>query len=267
MKRSKNKDITDEIQDLRELAERKDIFVNQIHPAIKLITTIIYLLCLTSLSKYQLQGVILYAIYPIAMMRFSQIPIRESLHKVWGLFPVVCLIGLVNPVFDNDVIFYIGRFGMTGGVISALTFAMKGVLAVMSAVLLVCTTTIEDICQGLKMMHLPNPLITMLLLMYRYLSVLQREARCIWEAYRLRAPGQKGIHWKAWGSLVGMLLLRSMERAQEVYASMQMRGFSGTDWITGTEQKKPHRNDYLYGGMITGVLILIRVFIGIGVLT
>lgn len=240
---------------------------NEIHPAVKLMLTMIYLLCLTSLSKYQLQGVILYAIYPIAMMRFSQIPIRGSLRKVWGLFPVVCLIGLVNPIFDRSVIFYIGRFGVTGGVISALTFAAKGALAVMSAVLLVCTTTIEDICQGLKTMHLPDALITMLLLMYRYLSVLQREARQIWEAYCLRAPGQKGIHWKVWGSLVGMLLLRSMERAQEVYGSMQMRGFCRTDRITGINQKNLNRNDYLYGGMTAGVLIFIRLVIEIGVLS
>ena len=47
------------------------------------------------------------------------------------------------------------------------------------------------------------------------------------EAYKLRAPGQKGIHISAWGSFLGQLLLRSMDRAQELYGSMLLRGFQG----------------------------------------
>ena len=47
------------------------------------------------------------------------------------------------------------------------------------------------------------------------------------QAYSLRAPGQKGIHISAWGSFLGQLLLRSMDRAQELYSSMELRGFRG----------------------------------------
>ena len=47
------------------------------------------------------------------------------------------------------------------------------------------------------------------------------------DAYALRAPGQKGIQFSAWGSFLGQLLLRSMDRAEELYSSMQLRGFSG----------------------------------------
>ena len=45
------------------------------------------------------------------------------------------------------------------------------------------------------------------------------------DAYLLRAPGQKGIHISAWGSFLGQLLLRSMDRAQELWNSMQLRGY------------------------------------------
>ena len=47
------------------------------------------------------------------------------------------------------------------------------------------------------------------------------------EAYQLRAPGQKGLHVSAWGSFLGQLLLRSMDRAEALYESMELRGFSG----------------------------------------
>ena len=45
------------------------------------------------------------------------------------------------------------------------------------------------------------------------------------EAYHLRAPGQKGIHVSAWGSFLGQLLLRSMDRAQDIYSAMLLRGY------------------------------------------
>ena len=47
------------------------------------------------------------------------------------------------------------------------------------------------------------------------------------QGYSLRAPGQKGIHISAWGSFLGQLLLRSMDRAGELYNSMLLRGFKG----------------------------------------
>lgn len=46
-------------------------------------------------------------------------------------------------------------------------------------------------------------------------------------AYRLRAPESRGIPWKISGSLLGLLFLRSLERAQLVYESMKLRGFQG----------------------------------------
>ena len=68
-------------------------------------------------------------------------------------------------------------------------------------------------------------LVTTILLTYRYIVLLLQEANRISTAYALRAPGQKGIHFRAWGSLLGQLLLRSMDRAQLVYESMLLRGY------------------------------------------
>jgi len=55
--------------------------------------------------------------------------------------------------------------------------------------------------------------------------VMTEELAVMTDAYHLRAPGQKGIHISAWGSFLGQLLLRSMDRAQELYSSMILRGY------------------------------------------
>ena len=74
---------------------------------------------------------------------------------------------------------------------------------------------------------MPDILVTLLLLTYRYIGVMLEEVVIMSEAYSLRAPGQKGIHISAWGSFLGQLLLRSMDRAEGLYHSMLLRGFRG----------------------------------------
>ena len=108
-----------------------------------------------------------------------------------------------------------------------LTLMLKGCLALMASFLLVAPTTIDMLCAGLRQFHVPKLLVALLLLTYRYIGVMMEEASVMVQAYSLRAPGQKGIHISAWGSFLGQLLLRSMDRAQELYSSMELRGFRG----------------------------------------
>ena len=81
------------------------------------------------------------------------------------------------------------------------------------------------------------------------------------QAYRLRAPGQKGVHLKAWGSFVG-LLLRSIDRADEVYHSMLLRGYNGNFVYTQTLIRNaisPGKS-VLYGMGWIPALLFLRMF-------
>ncbi len=75
-------------------------------------------------------------------------------------------------------------------------------------------------------------------------------------AYRLRAPGQKGVHYKAWGSFLGQLLLRSMDKAEELYSSMRLRGFSGEFAYAAENKARPI--DFLFSFAACGLFLLFR---------
>ncbi len=139
----------------------------------------------------------------------------------------------------------LGVFSVRGGSISMLTLMMKGVFSLMAGYLLIATTKIDSLCYSLEMLRVPSVLITQLMLTYRYLFLLLGEVNRITQAYSLRAPGQKGIHFKAWGSLAGQLLLRSIDRAQLVYESMSLRGFHGS-FAWQKEQQKLKGADLFY---------------------
>ena len=76
------------------------------------------------------------------------------------------------------------------------------------------------------------------------------------DAYHLRAPGQKGIHISAWGSFLGQLLLRSMDRAQELYSSMLLRGYH--QHFHYADIKSFCTRDALYIFLCTAFFLLLR---------
>jgi cobalt/nickel transport system permease protein len=108
-----------------------------------------------------------------------------------------------------------------------ITLMMKGIFCLSASFLLAATTSMDALCAALRKIHVPGTIVTLLLLTYRYISVMLEELSVMTTAYKLRAPGQKGIAMQAWGSLAGQLLLRAMDRAGQLYESMRLRGFQG----------------------------------------
>ena len=97
----------------------------------------------------------------------------------------------------------------------------------MASFLLMATTKIDSLCAALRKLHVPVMMVSLLQLTYRYVGVMTGELAVMTDAYHLRAPGQKGIHISAWGTFLGQLLLRTIDRADDLYDAMIMRGFSG----------------------------------------
>ncbi len=201
--------------------------VHRLHPLCKLLVTICYIVTVVSFPKYDFTGLVVMVLYPVFLFQAAFIPVRTCFYKLRVVLPLVCAVGLVNPFLDHTPLMQLGSLTLTGGVVSMVTLMMKGVFSLMASFLLIATTPIDSLCAALRTLHVPGILVTLLLLTYRYIGVMLEEVTVMTEAYKLRAPGQKGIHISAWGSFLGQLLLRSMDRAQELYNSMLLRCFRG----------------------------------------
>ncbi len=232
--------------------------VHTLHPLAKLLVTLVYLICVVSFSKYDLSGLAPMVLFPLLLFQLSGIPVRTCFRKLRFVLPLVLAVGLFNPLFDRTPALTLGTVTVSGGVLSMVTLMCKGVFCLMSAFLLMATTRIDVLCAALRKLHLPDMLVTLLLLTFRYVGVLTREAAVMSEAYHLRAPGQKGIHHSAWGSFLGQLLLRSMDRAEELYSSMQLRGFHGEFYYADPPRWKLRDTVYLLS--CTAAFLLLRYF-------
>ena len=204
----------------------QDSPIHRLHAAAKLLSTVAYIVIVMSFDKYDLSRLVPMVLWPVLLFQISGIPMRTCFHKLRIVLPLVMAVGLFNPFFDRAVLIRIGNVGVSGGVISMLTLMLKGVFCLMASFLLVASTPFDSICAALRSLHVPKMIVTLLLLTFRYVGVMTEELAVMTDAYHLRAPGQKGIHVSAWGSFLGQLLLRSMDRAQELYSGMQLRGYA-----------------------------------------
>ncbi len=215
------------LNEIEQLARRKGV-VNQMSPVVKILVTLFYIVTVSSVGKYQLSWLFYLAVYPLIMVPLIDIPLRTFISKL--MIPAIFSIalGLANPFFDREVILVLGKVTVTGGVLSMGVLFLKAVLSLSATLMLVATTSVMEIGEGMARLHIPKKLVMLLLLMYRYINVLLEETGKTMDAYRLRS-GEKRIHISTWGSLVGQIIIRSYNRANEIYNAMRLRGYGAGD--------------------------------------
>ena len=238
------------LQDLQQRSQR----MNDLHPLGKLLISIMYIFLVTSVGKYDVVTLILMSVYVIFTFIIGELSVKEGIYRMRLILPLVMFVGVFNPFFDKSSVPVAG-FAVRGGIVSMVTLVIKGLYTVFAVYALVATTSIDDICYALRSIKVPKIIVIVIMLIYRYIDVMAGEADRIYTAYRLRAPGQKGIEYRSWGTLVGQWLLRSMDKAQIVYESMLLRGFRG-DFIP--KKKGVKKLDVIYPIVWATVLLLIR---------
>ena len=110
---------------------------------------------------------------------------------------------------------------------SFFSILIRFTLTVGAALVLVASTGFNAVCLALEKMGAPRVFTVQLLFMYRYLYVLIDEALRMARARSLRSFNGEGMGLKVFGSLMGHLLMRTLDRAQRIHLALYCRGFDG----------------------------------------
>ena len=193
----------------------------------KVLVTIGFILSVVSFDRYALTALLPFFLYPVVILALGNLPAGYFARKVALILPFALAIGMLNPLFDREVMVRLGPFGITGGWVSCASIVVRAVLTVSAALLLVGVTGFPEICRGLERLGVPQAFTVQLLFLYRYIFVLTEEGARSSRARELRSFGGKGQGLKSYGSLVGNLLLRTWMRADRIHMAMRARGFTG----------------------------------------
>lgn len=241
---------------LDDLAQKESV-VHKLHPLIKLLTTLVYLVVVVSFEKYDISALLPLIFYPVLLFSISELPAIPILKRVLFAMPFIIGIGIWNPFFDTQIII-VGGIHIARGWFAFFSLVLKCILTVTASILLIATTGMGPLSHALRMLKVPKIFILQLTLTYRYLSVLMEEISKMMRAHSLRAPQQKGIHPAIWGCFCGQLILRTFDRAKRVYDAMSLRGFHG-EYPAGT-LVKPKASDFVYFISWSVFFILIRLY-------
>ncbi len=205
----------------------KQTFIHRLNPGIKLIVTLAFILAVVSFPKYEIQGLLPFFIFPVFVIAAGDIPLKVILKKLLVVSPFVLFVGIFNPVLDTGIMYSVYGIKISGGWISFASIIIKFILTISAALLLVATTSFPGICFALDRLRVPKIFVVQLLFLYRYIFVLVEETMRIVRARNMRSFGKRGKNIKSFTNIVGVLLVRSIERSERIYQAICSRGFDG----------------------------------------
>ncbi|MFN2187139.1 MAG: energy-coupling factor transporter transmembrane component T family protein, partial [Candidatus Promineifilaceae bacterium] len=140
------------------------------------------------------------------------------------------------------------------GRLLALTIFLRSHIVVIVLLALVGTLDAVTLGHALAQLRLPDKLVHLLLFTVRYLGVLHEEYGRLRQAMRTRGFKARSdlYSWRVLGWMMGMLLVRSLERSQRIHDAMKCRGFNGRFYLI--DGRSWRRGDTLFG--LIGMLVL-----------
>lgn len=163
---------------------------------------------------YGVLGCIVFAGHSVA-----RIPVSYLLKRVLIFFPFVLAMAVSLPLSQ----------GFERGWGLGLTILFRGLLAFTVSLWLVNVMPFEQLLLTLRRWKCPAVVVAILAFMYRYVFVVWSELDKLRVARRARDFGQTSIwfRWKTLAQMVGMLLIRSLNRSERIHGAMQARGWDG----------------------------------------
>jgi len=227
---------------LRELYIEENTPVHQLHPGLKLIIFVVYLIFLNLTVPGDWLVLILFFLILWFLIIWAKIPV--SLLAKRSLFALPFVLAAAPLVFQGLPFWRISiplmniRIGINmEGTIKFFSILIKAVLSVQAAILITATTRFPDLIYGMKSLKIPTIFLTIFSLTWRFLFVLVGETQRMIHARDSRSstlmlkPEKTGgkIFWRAKvvGGMAGSLFIRAFERSDRIYQAMISRGYDG----------------------------------------
>lgn len=233
-----------------------DSYLHRLDARVKILVSLVFIVCVVSFPKYAVPQLLTFSFYPVFLFVAADIPLRPILARVALLSPFIVMIGVVNPLVDREVILRVGGVGVAGGWVSFASILIKFALTTSTAFLLIATTSFVGICEGLGRLRVPDVFVCQLLFLYRYLFVLLEEAFRMMRAREARSFGKRGYEVRPFISLVSVLLVRTVGKAERIYGAMVARGFSGRMSFRRTGRLRV--GDVVFLAGMAAVLLVLR---------
>jgi len=174
----------------------------------------------------------------LALMAIARLPPRRTLKRMAAVdgFVLFLLATLPFTVPGEPVLSVLGLPASREGFRRAIEIALTANAVVLSLMALVGGMEPVRLGHALHALKVPDRLVHLMLFTVRYVSVIEDESRRLRTAMRARGflPRTDRHTFRTFGYLVGMMLVRALERSERILEAMKCRGFDGRIPVGGT---------------------------------
>ncbi len=208
--------------------------IHRLDPRIKTISLFTFVLFVILTRPAQFSAFALYGVLIAVLFLLSKIPPGFILKRSLVIIPFVLMAAIFIPFFKKGEVaggYSFGTLKLTvtyDGLMILWNILVKAYLCVLSMILLITTTKLSDLLKALEKLRFPCVFVMILSFMYRYIFVVQDELMKMKQAKEARTiGGSSWFHTKVLANMIGVLFIRTYERAESVYLAMCSRGFDG----------------------------------------
>ena len=180
--------------------------LQKINPLLKVIVCLS--VTIVVLSLHQLTAI---ALLVVGLLLLALSAVRFSL-KVWSYLAIALMVGVVLSAFLRDPSI-------------ALLSVLRLIAIALPAPLLASTTAPSDLVRALQAVRLPGFLVLSILLIWRFMPLMQQEAQRIVEANQLRGVSLARQPRQWFPGLFLPLIFRMVMYADEVTIGLETRGY------------------------------------------
>jgi len=228
--------------------------IHRIDPRLRILFAITFSFVLAVSMEFQTLLVAL--AFSFILIGIARLNIRGVLRRIAVVLGFILLIWAVLPLtFEGGPIFRMGPLKlMRPGIILSAQITLKSIAILLVFIALVATMTIAMLGHALNDLRLPDKMVFLLLITYRYFFVIEQEYHRLLTAVKMRGfRPQTNIHtYKTFAYLIGMIFVRASDRAERVHQAMKCRGFNGKFYSLHTFPA--HRRNVFFFGIMCVVI-------------
>lgn len=206
-----------------------DSLIHRLDPRAKVITAAAFSIVVALSDRFvALLPSILFAVSFVFLARLS---LKRVCLRLLMVNLLILMLWLSLPfTIDGEILFSLGPLTATReGIERAVALTIKSNAIIMTLMVFIATMPVFTLGRALRFFRVPEKIVHLLSFTYRYIHVINMEYSRLVNAVKIRGfdPGNNIHTYRTYAFIVGMVLLKSYERANRVRQAMLCRGFRG----------------------------------------
>jgi len=239
--------------------------IHTLNPTLKLLNIIFFIIILVSIQHYTCFEFLLFTTIAILITNLAKIPFEKILKEIIIFVPFLFFILLFALFKEGDSFFKYGLINITyTGIHTFFSLFIKSILSITMMLILIMTTPFIQILRSLKDLHVPDEIILIFFFLYRYSILFIKEINRLLNAMKIRSVDLSSLDLlKNFGSVIGVVFIRTFERAERIYQAMLSRGFDTNKFIAAYRSNSVKWHEiYITTGFIS-IIIILKVILSI----